>query len=101
MTSQDMKSRQIELFDLLSRQVDGGDVALKCQLANRYLDPFPEDVEGSFQSILSSLEQLGQDEKSLVLDVLWKRGLSGAQGSVYDQVDYGHRVLLFLVCLSG
>lgn len=97
----DMKGRQSELFDLLSCKTDGGDIASRLQLADRYLDPFPEDVEGSFLATLSYLEQLGQYEKVEALRLLWKKGLSNAKGTVYEQADYGHRVLLFLTRLSG
>ena len=99
--SVDMKGRQSELFDLLSCKIDGGDIASRLQLADRYLDPFPEDVEGSFLGTLSYLEQFGQYEKVDALRLLWKKGLSNAQGTVYEQADYGHRVLLFLTRLSG
>lgn len=67
----------------------------------RYLDPYPEDVEHEFSSIIKRLESVGQEGKGVVLDGLWERGLRDSYGGVFDQIDYSHRVLLFLIKLSG
>ncbi|KAI8106081.1 hypothetical protein M9435_000628 [Picochlorum sp. BPE23] len=67
----------------------------------RYLDPYPEDVEHEFSSIVRRLEEVGQEGKGVILGGLWERGLRGSYSGLFDQIDYGHRVLLFLIKLSG
>lgn len=100
-TIQDVKGRRNHLCRQLSLQTGDTSVDLKLQLADKYLDPFPDDVDEAFRSIITYLERLGQHEKIAALDRLWENGLLKVQGTVYDQADFCHRVLLFLIRVSS
>lgn len=67
---------------------------------DKYLEPFPEDVEATFADLLDALDSEQQHSKVGALGALFRRGLSKASSSL-GQVDFGHRVLLFLVKTRG
>ena len=96
-----------QLCHTLSRHLlgDGNETVLESKLhqADRYLDPFPLDIEQSFESLLDRLDSVGgQEIKIAVLRRLWKDGLLGIQNdNVLGQSDYFHRVLLFMIRLSS
>lgn len=96
-----------QLCHTLSRHLLGyGNEAVlesKLRLADRYLDPFPSDIEQAFESMLDHLDSVGgQEIKIVVLRRLWQDGLLSTQNdNVLAQSDYTHRVLLFLMRLSS
>ena len=67
---------------------------------DHYVDPFPDDIESSFADLLDALDSEQQHKKVAALSVLFRKGLASAT-SALDQVDYGHRVLLFLMKTRG
>lgn len=66
----------------------------------KYLEPFPEDIEATFADLLDALDSEQQHAKVGALGALFRKGLSKAWSSL-GQVDFGHRVLLFLLKTRG
>lgn len=68
---------------------------------DRYLEPFPDDIDASFAALLDALESHHQHHKVAALKALFRRGLLPLAQAESDQVDFGHRVLLFLMKIKG
>jgi hypothetical protein len=73
------------------------DAYAKLLAYDRYLDPFPQDVESALASLCDALEGEQQHVKVSALKSFFWKGLARASS---DQADFGHRVLLFLLCLK-
>jgi len=67
---------------------------------DKYLSPFPDDIDASFTALLDALDSEQQHHKVAALRALFTKGLLPL-AAASDQVDFGHRVLLFLMKIKG
>ena len=67
---------------------------------DKYLSPFPDDIDASFTALLDALDSEQQHHKVAALRALFTKGLLPL-AAASDQVDFGHRVLLFLMKTKG
>jgi hypothetical protein len=76
--------------------------SIRSRLAHhdRYLDPFPADVEAAFATLCDALDSEQQRVKVAALAALFHKGLACAESDL-GQADFGHRVLLFLMKIKG